>query len=134
MKNFRYNIFRCLIWLIWIASILSLIIYRAILGDAQDAMNVDYRIFVLLSLLGFLCLFFRWVLMPKLDNLYLILCVFILGILSGEIVIIYGYYVYPKYSDHIFIISLFLIGQYIPLFLKSTPEEKAHQMTSRLES
>lgn len=129
---------RIFFWFSWLAIFSSLFIYQFFLGkgiprgeDAAEALNAAYYAICFGSIL--ISIFIRWILIPKIKSISLIMILFFVGISFSESVVFYEIFLigpkYPETQMIFFILSVMSTFQFIPTFLEKfiTPVGQASE-------
>ena len=112
---------KTLMWVIWIAMMMALPLYKIFLGGGGERVDTHARP-VDLFVLSLFCVpllvstGIRWLIIPKFKNSLRILTPFIAGVALAESLVFYGKFLVPEFESVFFWAGVLAMAQFVPVY------------------
>ena len=110
---------KVIIWILWATIFIAVFFYRIYLPSDTpvEASDIDLYFLTVLIMPAVVCCAIRWLAIPRIKNMFVMLITVFIGVTFAEAITFYGLYLFDGYLDVFFILSLIMIIQFIPIYL-----------------
>lgn len=109
---------KLVLWIIWFAMLQAVVLYRFFLASEGESESSFPQAMLIALFIGptAICLFIRFMVIPKIRHMAQMLPAMIVGVAIAESISFFGYFLFPAYQNPFFAISLVLVIIFAPTY------------------